>query len=541
MGQVFSARHMTLERMVAVKIVQIQETTDPLLVGRFKSEARAASRLDHPNSVQIIDYGEEDDGALLYIVMELLKGQDLEQVLKRMKSMSDVRACNIMTQVLSALVAAHQNSIVHRDLKPANIMLIKNLETGSETVKVCDFGIAKLQDPLSSEDPTGMLTLTKAGAVVGTPSYMSPEQAAGKRVDARTDIFSCGVILYRMVTGQKPFKAETLMGLLGQVMTTDPTPVAQLSSTTDGRVVDVIERAMMKDPNQRFQSARDMKAALDEVLQGGERTVHHSATMSGHRMSPMAQSMPGGPPTGTAPIRPPTMDPTAAPPANMQSVAMQRSGTWSRTASDFQSPPTGNRSVLPIAVGAIVLVAAIAFGVARYASSGGDPNELSTMVSTGAWGSAESYALEHFETFADDPGSVDLVRDAMRQRREAGAFEDGFEIAYDPTYILTQGTWRGVATVRDRNEKHRFSVDLTPSDGVITGRLRWPEAGLSASVHGYYEGNHIVIWDFDVEGTDYFKKAYTLYDKKSLLIGSDGRMLGYDGPLQHIWDAERIQ
>jgi serine/threonine protein kinase len=535
MGEVYSARHAALDRIVAVKIVTVDERTDRTLIGRFKSEARAASRLDHPNSVQIIDYGEENEGRLLYIVMELLKGQDLEVVLKRIGRMSETRACAIMSQVLSALTAAHQNSIVHRDLKPANIMLVKNLSEGSEVVKVCDFGIAKLQDPLSSEDPTGMMTMTKAGAVIGTPSYMSPEQAAGKRVDARTDLFSCGVILYRMLTGKKPFTSETLMGLLSQVMSHQPTPISQLNAAVDGRLVQIVERAMQKDPNQRFQSAREMKQALDDVLSSPDRTVHQSAGLGDTRpvvRTPTPRA--NVPPAGSV-ISGSSNDPAEAP-RNMSSAT-----AWTGTGTYIVSPPATS-SKIPLVLGALLLVGGIAYGVTQLKSETADVGQLSTLVDTGNWGAAENYALDHFEHFRSDPVAVGYVLDSMRQRRASAAFPEDFPIGFDASYELTPGRWRGSLGYEGRDEHHAFVMDLREvQDHVVTGVVEWPEVGLTAKILGYYDGNHLLMWDYEVSGSERFMETFTLYDKKSVLFAKDGSMRGYDGVHQQDMTAQRLE
>ncbi len=535
MGEVYAARHASLDRIVAIKVVQVDDRTDPTLIGRFKSEARAASRLSHPNSVQIIDYGEENDGRLLYIVMELLKGQDLEVVLKRIGRMAETRACAIMSQVLSALTAAHQNSIVHRDLKPANIMLLKNLSEGTEVVKVCDFGIAKLQDPLSSEDPTGMMTMTKAGAVVGTPSYMSPEQAAGKRVDARTDLFSCGVILYRMLTGSKPFTSETLMGLLSQVMSSEPTPITQVNATVDLRLVQIVDRAMKKDPNQRFQSAREMKQAIDDVLGSPDRTVHNSAGLTDTRpVMPPAAARQTTPPAGSV-ISGNSSDPAEAP-RHMQSAT-----AWGRTGTYVVTPPEAP-SKWPLVLGALLLAGGVAYGVSQLGSERADATKLSALVEASNWGSAENYALDHFEAFKTNDHAIALTLKSMEQRRASGAFPDDFPIAYDPNYVLSAGRWRGVSGYAQRAEHHTFVLDLREVGAhTVTGSLEWPEVGLHAKIHGYYDGNHLLIWDYEVTGSNHFMDSYTLFDKKSLLFGPDGSMGGFDGVLQQQMTAQRLQ
>ena len=196
---------------VAVKIMHPQLLGDSTFVGRFRREAKAAACLNHPNTVQIIDYGV--DGRLPYIVMELVSGQDLFELLVRERRLPEVRAARILMGICDALSAAHEHGIVHRDLKPENVMILRDPATpGGEQVKVLDFGIAKIVDAGGgmAEDgmPTSLSTsaLTTVGVVVGTPAYMSPEQCRGDPVDGRSDVYACGILLYLLVTGRLPFQ-----------------------------------------------------------------------------------------------------------------------------------------------------------------------------------------------------------------------------------------------------------------------------------------------------------------------------------------------
>ncbi|MCA9579935.1 MAG: serine/threonine protein kinase, partial [Myxococcales bacterium] len=182
-----------------------------------------ASRLEHPNTVRILDFGEEPDG-LLYIAMEYLEGEDLQARIADQGPMTTQSVAWIMSQTFSALAAAHAHDVIHRDMKPGNIMLVRrDSEDGpiADFVKVCDFGLAKIAD-----GPDGSLTgtpLTAQGAVFGTPAYMSPEQARGDPLDARSDIYSCGVVMYKMMVGHTPFRAESPTGvLLGHIHEAPP-------------------------------------------------------------------------------------------------------------------------------------------------------------------------------------------------------------------------------------------------------------------------------------------------------------------------------
>lgn len=263
-GQVYRARHLTLEKPVAIKILHASHTQDPSLVRRFRAEARAASRLEHPNSVRIYDF--DEDGPDLYIAMELLDGGDLESVLEREPVLDAHRIAGIMVQVCSALGVAHEHGIIHRDVKPGNIMLVLELDEEGvfkEVVKVCDFGLAKILDanPNASGGP-----LTKQGMIFGTPTYMSPEQAGGEPIDHRTDVYSCGIIMYRMATGAPPFSAENATGLLMKQIMSVPDAVLVRNPRCNPRIAAVVERAIAKRPEHRYQTMQEMARDLREIL-----------------------------------------------------------------------------------------------------------------------------------------------------------------------------------------------------------------------------------------------------------------------------------
>jgi serine/threonine-protein kinase len=267
MGKVYRAHHRALDKTVAIKVLHSESGVSPAIALRFKSEARAASRLDHPNSLQILDFGEDGPDHLLYIAMEFLEGVTLQSLLAREGKLTPHRTAWIMGQVCSALAAAHDQGVIHRDVKPANVILTrKRGDHGiiQDHVKVCDFGLAKVLDTDPERSSNG--PITQQGAVLGTPAYMSPEQAKGETVDHRSDVYSCGVILYRMLSGKKPFVGESAWAVSLKQIADSAQPIREIAPEISEELAAVVHRALEKDPTRRFQSARELKIALLESV-----------------------------------------------------------------------------------------------------------------------------------------------------------------------------------------------------------------------------------------------------------------------------------
>ncbi|HEX5392689.1 MAG TPA: protein kinase, partial [Rhodocyclaceae bacterium] len=258
MGVVYQGRDPKINRVVAIKTMALSQEFegDELadVKARFFREAETAGRLNHPHIVTIYDAGEEHD--LAFIAMEFLKGQDLVPYTKADHLLPLPAVMSIAARVAEALDYAHKNNVVHRDVKPANIMY----EPDSDTVKVTDFGIARLTD--SSK--------TKTGMVLGTPSFMSPEQLAGSKVDGRSDLFSLGGTLYQLVTGRLPFEGESLAQLMFQIANKAPADVRSLRPDIPDCLVAIIDRALTKDINQRYQTGAEMALALRSCMAGQE-------------------------------------------------------------------------------------------------------------------------------------------------------------------------------------------------------------------------------------------------------------------------------
>ena len=324
MGVVFAARHLVIERPLAIKVLKREVARDSSTIKRFVQEARAASRIGHPNIVDVTDFGTTPDG-MTYSVMEYVDGTTLSAALKRSAPLSPERALPIAAQIAQALGAAHDKGIVHRDLKPENVFLV-NRDGRRDFVKIVDFGIAKVtalddagQVPASPR-PDGP-RLTRAGAVFGTPEYMAPEQAAGRSdTDNRVDVYALGTILYEMLTGRVPHKSESMVRTLAMQML-DPIELPSKirpDLSFDPELEAVVMRALAKKREQRYPTMRDFLAGMNSASKGIDLAQPVSASVT-------ARALPTGG-GGVLPALPPGMtsssdartlrDSTTPPPAS---------------------------------------------------------------------------------------------------------------------------------------------------------------------------------------------------------------------------------
>ena len=265
MGVVYKAHEQSLQRVVALKVLPAHLAADRSFVERFEREARSSAGLSHPNVVTVYAVGEQQ--GMYFIAMEYVKGQTVAEILRRDGRLEVRRALEITAQVADALATAHKKSVIHRDIKPQNVMVD---EAGR--AKVMDFGLAKVLADSATN-------LTTEGALMGTPKYMSPEQCQGYPLDARTDIYSLGVMLYEMLAGQVPFSAETPLALLRKIVDTQVPSLSDVAQDIPPEVIAIVARMVAKDPAERYPDAGTVVGDIRAFLRGSETNLGHDATM----------------------------------------------------------------------------------------------------------------------------------------------------------------------------------------------------------------------------------------------------------------------
>jgi eukaryotic-like serine/threonine-protein kinase len=354
MGAVYSAEHTLIGRVAAVKLLLPELSQNQEIVTRFFNEARAATAIRHPGIVEIYDFGYHSDGAA-YIVMEYLQGEPLAARLARGR-MAAQPALAIVRQISGALAAAHKKGIVHRDLKPDNVFLVPDAEVpGGERIKLLDFGIAKLANdgPNSSK--------TRTGSVMGTPTYMSPEQCRGVNVDHRADIYSLGCMLFELCTGRPPFVGEGVGDVLAAHIHVPPPSVQSLAPDVPHELEVLVQRMLVKDPAQRVQTAEEVIHAVDLATGGAQ-----------YRTGPRAASH--GMPMPTSPAIPPPTTLSGA--AQAYQTGAGYGGTM---------PPQRSRAGIFIGVGAVAVIGLVVAIVATQSGGGGgDKKTADNTVATGS-------------------------------------------------------------------------------------------------------------------------------------------------------------
>ncbi|HET7151822.1 MAG TPA: serine/threonine-protein kinase, partial [Candidatus Acidoferrum sp.] len=351
MGIVYKAVDPVIGRTVAVKTIRLSEEgtglSRPELLTRFQTEARAAGLLTHPNIVVVFDAGEED--GLYYITMELVEGKSLQVLLDGGHSFPLPRTLRIMEQTCSALQFAHERNVVHRDIKPANLML-----TADDTVKITDFGTAKILQ---------FGTMQQTSHVMGTPSYMSPEQVKGRAVDGRSDIFSLGVMLYEMVAAEKPFPGQNITTVIYKIVNEDPVPPRQIDPSIHPGISAVVMRALAKEPEQRYQSCRQMLEDLRNYRNLGSAANPNSTMVMGGASpaatvisaNPPARNFPGDDPSVMATVH--SLSSRAASPG--QTPVVRRTGIITPP---VEPPKKKKKSVVGTIFAALLLLGVITYG-----------------------------------------------------------------------------------------------------------------------------------------------------------------------------------
>jgi serine/threonine protein kinase len=268
MGAVYLAEHVAIQKQIALKVLHAEYASKGDIVTRFQQEAISASRIKHPNVLEIFDFGQLESGAF-YLAMEFLEGNDLADEIQRHRVLDPARGLRIAQQICRALAAAHAKGVVHRDMKPENVFLERTPD-GEEIVKIVDFGIALLRTNEEAAASSKRRRLTRTGMIFGTPEYMSPEQAGGKHADQRADVYAVGIILYEMFTGAVPFTGETFLGVLAKHLNDTAPPMSavypELGISLELQIV--IQRALEKRPEERFQSMTEFARALGGTPEG---------------------------------------------------------------------------------------------------------------------------------------------------------------------------------------------------------------------------------------------------------------------------------
>ena len=370
MGEVYLAEDIRLGRKVALKILDVDLTRHEDRVRRFEQEARAASGLSHPNILTIFDIGKED--STHFIATEFIEGLTLRSVLTRAR-MKLGEVLEIALQVAGALAAAHSAGIIHRDIKPENIMVRPD-----GLVKVLDFGLAKLLEAQAPSTDSGARTIAKAntdpGTVMGTAAYMSPEQARGQKVDARTDIFSLGVVIYEMIAGRAPFEGETASHVIVSILEKEPASLTRSAPDAPSELERIVTKALAKDKDERYQTVKDLLIDLKRLKQRRDLDAELERSISPDTISRSAVATSSGPAAAI----------TAAP------SATSSGDVAARTTSSAEYLVTGIKQHKPGVVSAAILVVAIAaivyffysassgainsIAVLPLANAGGDPN-----------------------------------------------------------------------------------------------------------------------------------------------------------------------
>ena len=486
MGVVYRATDPVIGRPVAVKSIRLSSEGTGLtrneLLSRFQTEARAAGLLTHPNIVVVYDAGEEN--GLYYITMELVEGKSLQALLDGGHAFPVPRVLRILEQTCSALAFAHERNVVHRDIKPANLML-----TADDTVKVTDFGTAKIVQ---------FGTVQQTTHVMGTPSYMSPEQVKGRPVDGRSDIFSLGVVLYEMLTREKPYPGQSITTVIYKIVNEDPVPPRQLNPSIHPGLNEIVLKALAKEPEVRYQTCREMLEDLKSYRHlGADRGP--DATLISPRTGPAGQPFA----TPTSPLRPYADDPATAAAAHslqnrasspMQTPTMRRTGP----VQPYQEPPQKPGTFATV-LAALFLLCVIIWGgmklrpeweATRQLNKAAQAQSLAAVPQTAvAPTSQQPLSPSENDSRAERPSATSAARPAApaaSQPTEAAAADPPTKVPeapaapvsatkkHEPTLTPAAAEYKGrIEEALDENGlKGRVKVTGTGSTLTLGGKLR---------------------------------------------------------------------
>jgi len=456
MGEVYLALDAKLERHVALKLLPDKFILDKERLHRFVREAKAASALNHPNIITIHEIGEENGAH--FIATEYIEGETLRRKLQTERLEID-ETLSIAMQIAAALDAAHRNGIVHRDIKPENVMLRED-----ELVKVLDFGLAKLtekKDDATSdtEAPTQVLVKTTLGVVMGTTAYMSPEQARGREVDARTDIFSLGAVMYEMLTGRLPFAGETTADILGALLHKEPQPLRELAPETPADLQHIVSKALRKDKDERYQTIKSLLADLRTLKQEIEfaAKLERSASPERDRVASASQS----PVATTANVA-------------LSSTGMQAATVRPTSSAEYITSGIKQRKGSFSAALAILVVAALSFGYWYFSRS----SPTTTQIESIAVLPFKNESVNSDTEYLSDGISEALINSLteLRQLRviaRSTAFRyKGREV--DPQRVGRDLNVRAVLTGRVRQIGDRLDIQVDLVDAT-TGAQLWGE------------------------------------------------------------------
>jgi eukaryotic-like serine/threonine-protein kinase len=527
MADVYLAKHLAFNEVYAIKVVKSVLADDASFQRRFRIEAVLTRKLRHPNAISVEDYDTTEDGRP-YIVMEYVSGCSLRAVLDKEAPLSSPRSLNIALQAARALEAAHRLGITHRDIKPDNI-LITNRENGDELVKVLDFGIAKVKE---LDATTVEEAATRRGTVVGTPQYMSPEQAVGKvgdDIDGRADIYSLGIVLYEMITGQLPFSSDTPMGYCMHHVKTPPVPPRERAPSLNiapGLSL-LVMKCLEKDREQRFANMTEMIAALQDPGQWAGLGQESAPTIIVKADDPRRLAALEGAPTRIV-AAPPAPPGTSIPQASASSAPTHHLAPPKPPAEEPQKPVAGverKRKLALVIGGAVLALALVAFGAIKFVRLHGAQRlagPLNSEQATAPQAESESAAGATKENPKDGLTYVWIPPGKFRMGCSTGDEEcfDDEKPAHEVT--ITKGFWIGQTPVTQAGYQKvtgtnpsGFRGDQLPVDSVswneatayctaagmrLPTEAEWEYAARAGSTASRYGELDAIAWDADNSG-----------------------------------------